>query len=318
MVGTIMSPHTVLLSPPPPPPLPFLPSPSLPLYFPLHLPTPHTHHHHPQGSTRLHNSCGSHVGLVVVAMESHGEHDDSARRRRMRRLRQWQRHERMTVAMALTEATHQAAPRRQKPVSPVREEVERATNYGPRALKTPPPGERPGILAEPGPQRSDRSLRRSAGDSHPTLGLPVLAEVSGDAVDASTSRFLTAAARLARGRELQQLREEDQELKNRPKRRKRKKRRRKRLPKASSSLRLVPRAVRTRQPGSSWCSVSGCCLTCPGLLDFWEMTSTMFPHFTLSLVRFWMRPHALVSVTFGWYSPAPLYLAVACSALFVL
>ena len=65
----------------------------------------------------------------------------------------------------------------------------------------------------PGPQRSDRSLRRSAGDSHPTLGLPVLAEVSRDAVDASTLRFLIAAARLAqRQQRLQQLREEDQKF----------------------------------------------------------------------------------------------------------
>ena len=32
------------------------------------------------------------------------------------------------------------------------------------------------------------------------------------------------------------------------------------------------------------CSVSGCCLTSPGLLDFWEMTSPMFPYSTLSLV----------------------------------
>ena len=60
---------------------------------------------------------------------------------------------------------------------------------------------------------------------------------------------------------------------NRPTRRKRKKRRKKRLPKASSLLlRPVPRTVRTRKSGhlscgSSWCSVSGCCLTCPGSLD---------------------------------------------------
>ena len=45
----------------------------------------------------------------------------AAKRRRQRRLRQWQRHERMTVAMALAAATHHAAPWRQKPVSAIRE-----------------------------------------------------------------------------------------------------------------------------------------------------------------------------------------------------
>ena len=49
---------------------------------------------------------------------------------------------------------------------------------------------RPGSLFDPGPQRSDRSLRRSAGDSLPTLALPVLAGSAGEAVDARTLRFL--------------------------------------------------------------------------------------------------------------------------------
>ena len=43
-------------------------------------------------------------------------------------------------------------------------------------------GARPGILAEPRPQRSDRLA----------LGLPVLAEASGDVIDSSTNRFLMA------------------------------------------------------------------------------------------------------------------------------
>ena len=51
--------------------------------------------------------------------------------------------------------------------------------------------------------------------------------------------------------------------------------------------------------GSSWCSVSGCCLTSPGLLDYWEMTSSMFPYSTLSLVRFWMHAHASVYASIG-------------------
>ena len=42
--------------------------------------------------------------------------------------------------------------------------MEYAKHAGLRARKDPSPGERAGIFAEPGPQQSDRSLRRSAGD----------------------------------------------------------------------------------------------------------------------------------------------------------
>ena len=91
------------------------------------------------------------------------------------------------------------------------------------------------------------------------------------------------------------------------------------LPKPSSPRFLPARAVRTRKSGhpscgSSWCSVSGCCLTSPGLLDYWETTFSMFPYSTLSLVRFWIHAHASVYASFG---TAPLYLAVACSTLSV-
>ena len=58
-------------------------------------------------------------------------------------------------------------------------ELESATHHGLRAQKTPPPGERPGIFAEPGPQQGDRTVRRSAGDALPTLGLPVLSAAEG-------------------------------------------------------------------------------------------------------------------------------------------
>ena len=54
---------------------------------------------------------------------------------------------------------------------------------------------RPGSLVDPGPQRSDRSLRRSAGDKLPTLAVPVLAGSAGEVVDSSSLRFLTAALR---------------------------------------------------------------------------------------------------------------------------
>ena len=89
---------------------------------------------------------------------------------------------RMTVAMAV------AAHRVRRSTEPDdshqgREVEEHVTNNALRRQKAPPPGARPGLLAEPGPQRSDRSLRHSSGDALPTLSLPVLAGTSGEAAD---------------------------------------------------------------------------------------------------------------------------------------
>ena len=60
-----------------------------------------------------------------------------------------------------------------------------------RGQKTPPPGERPGCLVDPGPQRSDRTVRRSAGNCLPTLALSSLAGSAGEEMDLSTLAFLT-------------------------------------------------------------------------------------------------------------------------------
>ena len=111
------------------------------------------------------------------------------------------RHGQQTVRMALAAALHHSdgpkekveiqqngAPRGQKTAARAGEEVD------PREQETPPPGARPGILAEPQPQRSDRSRRHFSGDCLPTLGLPVVAGALGEQVDYSTLRFLTAAA----------------------------------------------------------------------------------------------------------------------------
>ena len=122
-----------------------------------------------------------------------------ARRRRERRLRSWWRHEQQTVRMALAAASHHsaqqnAARRGPKSSARAREGEVHEKNDAPRRQNAPHPGERPGSLFDPGPQRSDRSLRRSAGDSLPTLALPVLAGSAGEAVDSSSLRFLTAAA----------------------------------------------------------------------------------------------------------------------------
>ena len=103
----------------------------------------------------------------------------SALRRRQRRLRQWHRHERMTVAMALAEATHHAAPRGPK-TARAGEGVEHEQL---RAQKPPLPGVRPGSLFDPGPQRSDRTVRHSGGDA-PLQVVPALRGYDG--VDGTT------------------------------------------------------------------------------------------------------------------------------------
>ena len=139
-------------------------------------------------------------------MEIHGEHDGSARRRRLRRLRQWQRHERMTVAMAVAEAVHHSAPRRQNTATAIREEVVHGAHAALRGQKTPPPGERPGSLSDPGPQRSDRTVRRSSG-AVPLLAVPVLA--GGDGVDGTALSFLVRRAVEDRKREKEEKEKEE-------------------------------------------------------------------------------------------------------------
>ena len=116
-----------------------------------------------------------------------GERVGAAKRRW---LRAWHHHERLTVAMELAAALHHGAQRLETVVEEPRK-VEHETNNALRRQRTPPLGVRPGILAEPGPQRSDR--RRSSGDALPTLSLPVFAG-SGEAVDSAALHHLTAKA----------------------------------------------------------------------------------------------------------------------------
>ena len=69
----------------------------------------------------------------------------------------------------------------------VGEGVEHEQHDGLRAQKPPLPGVRPGSLLDPGPQRSDRTVRHSAGEA-PLLVVPALR--SDDGVDGPTLRFL--------------------------------------------------------------------------------------------------------------------------------
>ena len=127
------------------------------------------------------------------------------------------RHEQQTVRMALAAALHHSAGPKEKKVVLQQHAALRGPNTGarardgevhekydaPRRQNAPHPGERPGSFSDLGPQRSDRSLRRSAGDCLPTLALPVLAGSAGEAVDARTLRFLL-------GRSLAEKEEEEQ------------------------------------------------------------------------------------------------------------
>ena len=109
--------------------------------------------------------------------QAHGEHGGAARRRRERRLRQFLRHERLSVALALAEYSHHTAPRGLRMA--IAGGVEREVNFEPRQLDPPLPqaagvqhfflvddeppaarGSRPGrLLAAPGPQ--ERVLRHT-------------------------------------------------------------------------------------------------------------------------------------------------------------
>ena len=116
-------------------------------------------------------------------------------------------HEQQTARMALAAALHHSAgpaekvemqqngaPRGLMTAARVGEVEEQVTHAGLRAQKAPPSGVRLGILAEPRPQRSDRSRRHFSRDSLPTLATPSLAGSTGEAADSSSLRFLTAAA----------------------------------------------------------------------------------------------------------------------------
>ena len=84
----------------------------------------------------------------------------AAMRRRQRRMRSWWRHEQLSIAAAVATALHHSAQRgggvARRPTGPRdsgnKEEVEFEPHAAPRGQSTPPPGTRPGRLAEPVPQ----------------------------------------------------------------------------------------------------------------------------------------------------------------------
>ena len=199
--------------------------------------------------------------------DSSGQPSGAARRRRERRLRSMLRHEQQTVRMALAAALHHSAgpkekvemqqngaPRGQKTAARAREVEEQATHDGLRAQTAPPPGVRPGSLAEPGPQRSDRSLRRSSGQT-PLLGVPSLADAPAEAIDGRTLRYLLKA-NLARKKNEEEEEEDEEEEERKYKERAAESRRRAQalldhaasLPKRKKKKRKKKKLPRTPRP----------------------------------------------------------------------
>ena len=142
---------------PPPPSSPLTP----PHPTPPHPTHPHTHHdddHHQSSSAQTGRSCprgeqlrAGHQRLAVIA-GGDGDGEGAARRRRERRVRSWLRHERQSVAMALSDFKHHSSRGQRK--DRTGEEGHRDKYEAPRRQKPPPPqGSRPPCLGEPrGPQ----------------------------------------------------------------------------------------------------------------------------------------------------------------------
>ena len=165
----------------------------------------------------------------AVAMECHGERvSGAAKRRRERRLRQWHRHERLTVQMALCEALHHAAP-----------QVERGENSAPRGQKTHKAGGRPGVLKEPEPQGAVTVGYVAA----PGPLLEVASMAGGDSVDGTALRFLVKKA-------LDRQKEEEEQAKVKRNEEEKEERRMKRI---NEMLRLeLPVSLEEREAWRRW------------------------------------------------------------------
>ena len=98
--------------------------------------------------------------------------------------------------MALADALHHSSgPSKKKVVERCerQDQVGHETHYAPRGPKTPPPGQRRGLLSEPAPQERLEAAARVL-VMLPTLAMPSLAGAGGEAVDASTLAFLSRKA----------------------------------------------------------------------------------------------------------------------------
>ena len=109
-----------------------------------------------------------------------------------------------------------AAPRGQKTGARAREGEVHEKYDAPRRKNAPHPGERPGILEEPGPQRSNHSLRHSS-ENAPLLVVATLAAAAADGVDAATLAFLTVRGLEDRRKDEQEEREMEKKEKEKAK-----------------------------------------------------------------------------------------------------
>ena len=131
----------------------------------------HHHRHHHHHKLFLASVPPFFVSLVDEMMAS-GQLS-AAQRRRGRRLRAMLRH--MALAAALHHSTglwekevelqQNAAPRVQNTGARARKGEVNETHEAPRRQTTPHLGERPSLLLVPGPQRSDRTVRRFSGEA---------------------------------------------------------------------------------------------------------------------------------------------------------
>ena len=143
---------------------------------------------------------------LLMAARDAGGGTASARRRRERRQRSWWRHEQLSVAAALTTARHRSAGSGVVTRSEEQqEEVEHETYDGPRALDTPPPGTRPGVLQDPGPPWVEAVTVGYVAAGAPSLVVaPVAAH---DELDTASVQYLLQQSLLARVEEEEEARE---------------------------------------------------------------------------------------------------------------
>ena len=134
--------------------------------------------------------------------------------------------ERQTVMMELAAALHHSRDAGlgtydgPQATTSSREEVENEAHSVLLYQRSPPRGVRPGLLPEAGPQRSDRTVRRSAGDT-PPLAMLVLAAAPDEALDSATLTFLVQHALEAKMKRRRRRIEEEAKLRSRRRRQRR-------------------------------------------------------------------------------------------------
>ena len=125
---------------------------------------------------------------VDIAMSHVERAHGAAQRRRARMVRSWWRHEQMSLAAALADASHHSAqqygaPRGQKPATKASEGEVREQYYGLRAQERPLPGMRPAPLSEVLPQvvlqRTRGEARDEAHGAAPSEALPLRRRAGG-------------------------------------------------------------------------------------------------------------------------------------------